>query len=133
MHEVGATGEPEFRNGGQGDCLWSYFDTVHNSAAFYKDQFGVEHLKGIVKATDGTGGDLVCHASSAGEDVTIFQLPVGYRPVKREVHVAISNEQLGRVDVDADGTVSAGTFTPNTITNAKAWLSLDGITFRAAN
>ena len=102
-HEVGATGEPEFRNGGQGDCLWSYFDTVHNSAAFYKDQFGVEHLKGIVKAADGTGGGLACHASTAGEDVTIFQLPVGYWPVKREVHVAISNEQLGRVDVDPDG------------------------------
>ncbi len=127
-HEVGTTGEPQFGDGGEGDCLWSNWDSGfnHNSAAFYKDQFGVVHLKGLVKAKDGSVGQ--CAAVEG--DLTIFQLPAGYRPARREVHVAISNEQLGRVDIDSDGTVSAGVATPNTVANAKGWLSLDGITFR---
>ncbi len=128
-HEVGTTGEPQFGDGVQGDCLWSNFDTLHNSAAFYKDQFGVVHLKGLVKATDGSTG--LCHGDE--QDLTVFQLPEGYRPVVREVHVAISSEQLGRVDVDPDGTVSVGVATPNNVANAKHWLSLDGITFRPSN
>ncbi len=127
-HEVGTAGEPQFGDGGEGDCLWSNWDNGgnHNSAAFYKDQFGVVHLKGLVKATDGSTA--LCDAVEG--DLTIFQLPAGYRPARREVHVAISNEQLGRVDIDLDGTVSAGVGTPNTVANAKGWLSLDGITFR---
>ncbi len=128
-HEVGTAGEPQFGDGVSGaSCLWSNWDSGfnHNSAAFYKDQFGVVHLKGLVKAKDGSVGQCV----AVEGDLTIFQLPAGYRPARREVHVAISNEQLGRVDIDWDGTVSAGVATPNTVANAKGWLSLDGITFR---
>ena len=130
-HNVGYTGEPAFGKGGaDNDCLWKNFgDGIHNPAGFYKDQSGTVHLKGLVKAADGTVGQ--CDAID--EDLTIFQLPAGYLPARRNVHFAISGEQLGRVDVDPDGTVSAGVVTPNTVTNAKSWLSLDGITFRAEN
>lgn len=126
---MGATGEPAFNK--TSFCNWSNFDAFHNTAAFYKDQFGVVHLKGLVKLSDeSTTG--ICSANATV--LTVFQLPEGYRPATREVHATISNEQLGRVNVDAaDGRVSAGTATPNSVTNAKAWLSLDGITFRAAN
>ena len=135
-HNVGFPGEPAFGKGGaDNDCFWGNFgDGQHNLAGFYKDQTGTVHLKGLVKVADGTGGQ--CDAIDDDPQIpdanlTIFRLPAGYLPARRNVHVAISGEQLGRVDVDPDGTVSAGVATPNTVANAKAWLSLDGITFRA--
>ena len=137
-HNVGFPGEPAFGKGGaDNDCLWQNFgDGQHNLAGFYKDQSGTVHLKGLVKVADGTGGQ--CDALDDDPQIpdanlTIFRLPDGYLPARRNVHVAISNEQLGRVDVDPDGTVSAGVVTPNTVANAKSWLSLDGITFRVEN
>ncbi|CAA9396216.1 MAG: hypothetical protein AVDCRST_MAG22-893 [uncultured Rubrobacteraceae bacterium] len=137
-HNVGFPGEPAFgRGGADNDCIWGNFgDGQHNLAGFYKDQSGTVHLKGLVKVADGTGGQ--CDALDDDPQVpdanlTIFRLPDGYLPARRNVHVAISGEQLGRVDVDPDGTVSAGVVTPNTVANAKSWLSLDGITFRAEN
>ena len=49
---------------------WVNFDVaINNSAGYYKDAFGIVHLRGLVKT--GTVG------------LAIFALPVGYRPVKQ--------------------------------------------------
>ena len=45
-------------------------------------------------------------------------------PARREVPVAIANEQFARVDIDPAGTVSTGTATSNTVSDARSWLSL---------
>lgn len=113
---VGQPGQPVFA--AKETAVWSRFDHAHNQVAFYKDPYGVVHLKGLVKCV-GTG--------CAGED-TIFFLPPGYRPVVREVHLSISNDGTNtipaRVNIDPDGRVG------RTEIGGTKWLSLDGITFR---
>lgn len=83
---------------------------IFNSAAYFKDLFGVVHLKGLVK--DGTIGQ------------AIFTLPEGYRPSKRELFVTISTNAIGKIYIHTDGNVSAE------IGN-NTYFSLDGVTFRA--
>jgi hypothetical protein len=61
-HEVGAPGEPPFATG------WSNTGGTTATAAFFKDPFGVVHLKGDITRTGGA--------------ITIFKLPEGYRPTK---------------------------------------------------
>ncbi len=71
------------------------------------------HLRGLVK-----GG--------AVGNKTIFVLPAGYRPAKRELHVVCTNANVsGRTDIITDGRVVP-------VAGNAGWLSLDGITFRAA-
>jgi len=104
---TGATGEPTFINTCQN------LDTLNfNSAGFYKDAFGIVHLKGIVGS---------CPAAP------IFVLPVGYRPAKQE-RIATTNGSgaFQEVAVIGNGQVSKNTGPfPGPI-------SLDGITFKAA-
>ena len=91
---------------------WVNFDaTTFNAAGYYKDGFGIVHLRGLVKT--GTVA------------LAIFTLPAGYRPVKTELFSVVSNNAFGRVDVDTGGNVIL------TI-GSNAFASLDGITFRAA-
>jgi hypothetical protein len=130
--EVGAAGQPPFNDNGV--CVWRNFDTgapAHNSAAFLRDRFGFVHLKGLVRHT---GGCTFANPSN----MVIFNLPVGYRPARREVLATITNGALGRVNVDGpaiDPNQGAGAVfvePPTTEANAQAWLSLDGISFRCA-
>jgi hypothetical protein len=66
-HEISASGNPAFASG------WENADPPdEQTAAFYKDPFGVVHMKGIVVATSGAGA-------------VIFTLPTGYRPPKSDV------------------------------------------------
>jgi len=132
-HEVGVTPEPAFNDSGV--CSWSNYSTDpnHNSVAFLRDRLGFVHLKGLARAT----GDLCDFNFSA--DRLIFNLPAGYQPAKREVHVALTRNALGRVNVDGPSITSflgAGAVAvnapPTTVDNAKDWVSLDGITFRCA-
>lgn len=92
-HEIGASGNPTFASN------WTNADPPdEQTAAFYKDPFGVVHLKGIVTATSGAGA-------------VIFTLPIGYRPPKGDlfpsyVHGGGSTyEQLGYLSVLASGDV----------------------------
>jgi hypothetical protein len=133
-HEVGASGEPAFTS--NSFCSWKNYnatfeETDRQTAAFFRDPFGVVHLKGVVDADDGfsTGG---CRFAGGDEplDDLIYILPEGYRPEKRSVHVVLTNGQLGRVNVERNGFVAV--HFPTTEANAKVWVSLDGITFRAA-
>jgi hypothetical protein len=117
-HEVGASGEPGFQSG------FSNYRSAHtanwSTAAFYKDPYGVVHLKGTVKS----GSDIMGGSP-------IFTLPSGYRPSAIERHAVFKNigvfsEQVVFVDINPDGRVSVG---GGRYDNG---LSLDGITFRTA-
>ena len=95
-----------FQNG------WVNYSSTYNTAAYFKDSQGIVHLKGLVK-----NGTL---------RRTIFNLPGGYRPARRELQIACTHPNVtGRVDIHTNGNVEAYAGNP-------AWLSLDGITFRAA-
>ena len=116
--EVGASNQPAFTNG------WTNFGDDHSTAAFYKDPWGVVHLKGVVQ------GGTVAHNPSG----SVFTLPCGYGPSKDEVHSVLSNDTAGRVSIFF-GPCGSGQYSAQVVaappSNA-AWVSLDGITFRAA-
>jgi hypothetical protein len=123
-HEVGAPGPPQF-----GVCFnnepvetryWRNYSqnyetppNVHNSVAFYKDPFGVVHLKGLASCLNSASPD------------PIFVLPAGYRPAALYTVATITNDSLGRVEISPAGTVKP-------LIDQADWVSLDGITFRAA-
>lgn len=106
-HEVGAAGEPAFQNG------WVNFGGIYGTAAFRKDPFGTVYLKGMVKS--GTLGS------------NIYVLPVGYRPAARGIFASLGSNAVARIDVDSDGSVFV-----NATLASSAWMTLNGITFRAA-
>lgn len=88
-HKVGAVGEPAFQNG------WSNYGAAPQiPAQFRKDPLGRVYLMGII------GGGT--------QSVTVFTLPVGYRPAQGYVRCAIpsSSSTLTFVQVYTDGTVS---------------------------
>jgi len=95
-----------------------------NTAAYFRDKNGIVYLKGFVS----TGA--VATGTTAGvPDGAIFQLPVGYRPEKRQVRAVMTYNGavhlLGRCDIDANGYVIAMAGGPN-------FYSLDGISFKAS-
>ena len=118
-HEVGQQGEPAFDSG------WQNLDDGRTAtAAFYKDPWGVVHLKGTVK-----------NGSPHG---TIFMLPCGYGPNKDQNFAVPSyganTSNMGIVDVVfvtpacADGTYRAEVRSAQSSATA---LSLNDVTFRA--
>ena len=87
FHVIGRAGEPQFNNGGEGDCLWQSSPTLAppielTPAAFFKDRDGVVHLAGNAVSPDGPGGDAMCGGAGGEtlEDQYAFILPPGYRP-----------------------------------------------------
>ena len=90
---------------------WVNSGAPFNPAGYYKDPFGIVHLRGLVKS------------GTVGTD--IFTLPVGYRPANTEVLACVSNGAFGVIEPSAAGGVNA------TVGN-NAYFSLDGLTFRAA-
>jgi hypothetical protein len=118
---IGAQNEPPFLGAG-GNSAWSNFDDFHNSASYYKDADGVVHLRGLVKCTG---------SSCNGLNSVMFQLPADYRPARRNVFIAASNDSTktlpARVDVDSLGQV---VYMGLQMGGSTGWLSLDGISFR---
>lgn len=105
FRKVGATGQPAFTN------AWVNYDSGWMPAGFWRDPFGMVHLRGLIK--NGTVGSAA------------FTLPPGFRPsAGAETFPSISNGAIGRVDVSTDGTV-----TPASPSN-NAYVSLSGISFR---
>ena len=143
-HELGATGEPTLNSAGGALCSWSNFDSNHDSAAFYRDPFGVVHLKGVVKVTMAIGDNGDCWYDNGVNDQAfqianrrIFTLPPGYRPAKRLTDIALTNGKVGRVDVDGPGLSGqlAGAVSvdyPTSQNDVKSYLSLNGISFRCS-
>jgi hypothetical protein len=126
-HEVGTPNQPAFGQVCLIDCLtvWTNYGSGFNSVAFFKDPFGIVHLKGVARTT-GSGGSASC------DDIygthTIFTLPAGYRPAARSPFPAVSDNAPARVDVYATGEVHVCFPALN-----NQGYSLDGITFRAAS
>ncbi len=107
-HEVGAAGEPAFANN------WVNYGSGFTTAAFRKDSMGFVHLKGLVKT--GT------------VNTTIFTLPAGYRPALTSMFVCVGN--TGSAEVSTRNNITnVGAVRNNSSLNA--YLSLDGITFKA--
>jgi hypothetical protein len=101
---------------------WVDFGGSYSPAAYFKDSCGIVHLRGLIK-----GGAF----SSPGGDKPVFTLPAGYRPAGQELHGACSsgsstdNPRMGRVDITPDGRVFV-------VGGSNAWITLCGISFRAA-
>jgi len=89
---------------------WVTFGGAFGAVRYWKDGNGTVHLTGIMK--DGT------------INATAFTLPVGFRPAGTALYPVMSNDALGRLQID-----SAGVVTPKAGSNA--YFSLDGVTFRA--
>ena len=97
--------EPELMSG------WVRHSSRTNQVGFLKDINGFVHLKGVIKS---------------GKQDVIFILPQEFRPSNKEVQIAITYPYaIGKVDIFKNGQVYAAKA-------HEAWLSLDGITFKAA-
>lgn len=103
---IGSGGAPAFQNS------WVNYDlTIYSSSGFYKDQFGIVWLRGVVKS--GIMG------------TAILTLPGGFRPHPQRVRFPSNNGgTLGVVEVHPNGNVI-----PTTGTNAH--VPLDMVRFRA--
>jgi hypothetical protein len=103
------------------DCTWGYAWGQWPNPQYFKDSSGVVHLRGAVK----------CNGTCASSSL-MFRLPAGYRPAVNAVVPAISSsDQYGagtfqRINVESSGWLSRATSQGGT-----AWVSLDGISFRA--
>ena len=129
-HEVGTAGEPSLNFDPFG-CQWENFGGPFNTPAFYKDPWGVVHVKGLVVADDWI--DTIRPCGTQQDDYTIFELPAGYRPAALELQATISADEVGRVDITPSGEVRANGNNANSVfERALGYLSLDGITFKAA-
>lgn len=99
---------------------WANYGTGYNTAGYWKDPWGIVHLRGLIEA--GALGS------------TITTLPVGYRPAMSELFcVRYGGAAFGscRVQLTNAGVLSEGPVNQQR-SAAGDWLSLDAITFRAA-
>ena len=93
---------------------WVNYDNTYNHAGFFKDSLGIVHLKGLVRS------------GAIGWGKVIFQLPAGYRPAARCLFACCTNpDTIGRIDIETNGYIYA-------TKGDNGWISLDGLTFRAA-
>ena len=90
---------------------WVNFGGTFANAAYWKDQYGVVHLRGSVRA------------GAIGSDIFVLPATGNYRPSADLVFAVPSNSAFGSVTVKANGSV-----TP--LIGSNAIFSLDGITFR---
>jgi hypothetical protein len=131
-HMVGAPGEPAFQNS------WTDNGGVVADAGFYKDREGVVHLEG--------------HVDGGGSLKTIFQLPRGYRPPSGKLlefavtceceatvdHGNVVPEPTGELVIVGPNVPAAANVGPDGAVILESQLgithdlSLDGVTFRAA-
>jgi len=112
---------------------WTNYGPGYPTAAFYKDQLGVVHLKGLVAPNRNT-------LSAAPQVNPIFRLPEGYRPTRQRVFASVGEERFSawqvapaRVDVAVDGLVEAVQDCADADGPCSAdatYLTLDGISFR---
>ena len=140
LHVVGDPGEPQFRNGGQGDCIWRDGGGPGvNPVGFRIDRFGTVHLTGVAQAVDGGAGpDGICGTplpiGDEVEDGLILTLPPAYRPANGEVRVRNTGASVLIAGTQALG-FGTGVIPPGTIfTQGGATTALlDGIEFPAAS
>ncbi len=94
---------------------WANYDLGgFNGAGYYMDFMGTVHLRGLVKL--GT----VSYTTTG----TIFLLPAGYRPLKELIYATAAADAFGQVRIGSNGEVRF-------VQGSNAWVTLEGITFRA--
>ncbi|TQK53835.1 hypothetical protein FB479_10848 [Brevibacillus sp. AG162] len=94
---------------------WVNYGAGYSSAGYFKDDFGIVHLRGMIK-----GG-------TVGGTVPAFKLPAGYRPNVSHYFSASSYNGtivFSSIEVGSNGYIVVST-------GGNSWLSMDGITFRA--
>jgi hypothetical protein len=116
-------------NLGSDICHWTSFGGGFADPQYFRDRDGVVHLRGLAKAIDGSAHPCGFTPGLDENIVNVFGLPDGYRPEPREVFTISSNNLPGRIDILANGTISAFPGYPTTA-NMKQWVSLDGISYR---
>ena len=89
---------------------WVAFGGAEDGPTYYKDDFGNVKLRGVVKS-----GTL---------SVSMFKLPIGYRPTKNKYFAVISNNVPGFVLIDPSGGVIPFAGTSN------VFVALDSISFK---
>jgi hypothetical protein len=109
-------------------CWWANYGGDTAEVSYLRDGLGIVHLRGVAKAVD--GDTIACGgAIEPGGGPPLFGLPVGYRPPTAEVHAIVSNDKPAGINIAAHGLVHIEVGFP-TWPDAKAWVSLDGVTFR---
>ncbi len=116
-----------------GQNPWDNYGGGFATAAFYKDQLGIVHLRGLVHATSNSGGVNPMERA-------IFRLPAGYRPDQRRMFASVGQDGIGgvevapaRIDVYPDGLVTFINDCATGVSNCSAtgpFVTLDGISFR---
>jgi hypothetical protein len=97
---------------------WQPYAEYYDQPAYWKDALGEVHLKGAV-AQPVAGSDVIC------------TLPLGYRPQRDCNWPAVLNAAtMGTIEIRADGTVHARTFSAAQASAAQAFTSLEGVSFR---
>ncbi|MBF4693629.1 hypothetical protein [Fusibacter ferrireducens] len=91
---------------------WVNYGLTYETAGYYKDDFGVVHLKGLIKNGITTPG------------TTLFTLPTGYRTNLNKDIVTISNSVEAIIRIYSSGNVGI-------IKGQTADFSMDNISFRA--
>ena len=119
------------------EFVWHNYGGAFSPVAFYKDEGGVVHLKGLASRSAG--------ATHVPTEEPIFRLPSGYRPATRRVFASVGSSSINaaevvqaRIDVLPNGLVtlvqSCGQ-DPNDAhlvdcSASDGDVTLDGITFR---
>jgi hypothetical protein len=127
---VGAAGQPAF--GDHPNCRWENYDGVHSSAAFTRDAAGFVHLKGTLDPTD---TDVTFNCESGTElNRSVFVLPPGYRPQRREgMPVVGANPNLSvYIDGPKLTDAPAGSVSIDGDIAFLDYVTIDGISFRCA-
>jgi hypothetical protein len=134
FQEVGSEGWTNLDlNDAAGDfaCHWVSFAGGFADPSYFRDRDGVVHLRGLAKAVDGTGNACGTIPGFDENIVAVGGLPDGYRPQNRSLFTISSNNSPGRIDIFANGTISAFPTYP-TYANMEQWVQLDGISYRCA-
>jgi len=97
--------EPTLLNG------WINFGAPFAGCSYFKDNFGIIHLRGVVKS--GVIGQ------------AFYNLPVGYRPSANIDVASCSNNAFCVITIEANGNIFP-------LSGNNQWVSLAGITFREA-
>lgn len=88
---------------------WIDYGGTFAPGAYYKDSFGVVHLRGLIK--NGSTG------------LAAFTLPLGYRPSSEELFTSVTNLGVGSINITTSGQVI-----PSSLGNG--YVTLSGISFR---
>jgi hypothetical protein len=94
---------------------WVNFGSGNIEASFYKDEFGVVHLSGLIKSGTTTGG------------TTLFTLPIGYRPPLSINFITADVDGFARLFITNTGVVGIDANVSN------IYLSLNQISFKVGN